>query len=122
MKKIIALSIAFLSSASVAHAAVAGIGPVGATGDVSAAVLLVVRYLNLAIQFFTVAAVAFVIWNGFKFVMSAGDEEKRGEARSGIIYGLIGIAVMLSVYGLVNLITSSTGVSGTATVLPVPGV
>lgn len=60
-------------------------------------------------------AVVYFLWNVFKFVMAAGDEEKRKEGQQGIIYGLIGIAVMVSVWGLVAFLTGSTGIgAGTA--------
>lgn len=121
MKKIIAVSIAFMSSASIAYAIGAVVPGAGSTSSVSSAVSLVVQYINLAIEFLILAAVAYVIWNGFKFVMAGGDAEKRDEARSGIIYGLIGVAVMLSVWGLVTLVMSSTGLSTTKTIV-VPAV
>jgi hypothetical protein len=106
MKKIIALGIVFLSSFTVAYAAV----PIpGAVADVSSLAALLTDYFNIAVTIMLAAAVVFVVWSGLKFVMSGGDEEKRKEGQSGIIYGIIGIAVMLSVWGLVALVTGSTG-------------
>ncbi len=42
-----------------------------------------------------------------KFVKSAGDQKARDEGKKTIFYGLIGLAVMLSVWGLVAIIAKS---------------
>ena len=49
-------------------------------------------------------AVFFIIWQIFNYVMSAADEEKRSEAKKYIVYGVIGVFLMLSVWGLVNIV------------------
>lgn len=121
MNKIIIASAVFLSSFSVAYAIGAVVPGAGTTNSVSSAVTLIVRYVNLAIEFLILAGVAWVIWNAFRFVIAGGEEETRNEARSGIIYGLIGVAVMLSVWGLVTLVMNSTGLS-TQKVIVVPAV
>lgn len=50
------------------------------------------------------------IWGVVKFVRGAGDEKIQGKMY--IIYGLIGLAVILSFRGLVALVTSVFGLSG----------
>lgn len=42
-----------------------------------------------------------------KYVSAGGDEGKVKEAKSFIIFGIIALSVMLSVWGLVNLLTST---------------
>lgn len=123
MKKIIALGVVFLTSFNLAHAVVlTGSAPISG-GTTNATVLAqgLAYYFDVAIQLILVASVVWVTWNIFKFIMSAGDEEARGKAREGIIYGIIGVAVMVSVWGLVNFITGTTGV-GTGTRLNAPSV
>jgi hypothetical protein len=51
--------------------------------------------------------VLFFLWGIFKLVFSSKDSEARAEARGYIIWGIIGLAVMVSVWGLVNLLTST---------------
>jgi hypothetical protein len=66
-----------------------------------------------------IATVVF-LWGIISYIMAAGDEEKVKEARSYIIYGLIGLFVMVSVWGLVGVIAGTFGVgSGSAIVVPV---
>lgn len=49
----------------------------------------------------------------------AEQKEKRAEKQSGIIYGVIGIAVILSIWGLVNILTSSAKPDTTTNDAPV---
>lgn len=56
-------------------------------------------------------AVIVFIWGVLKFVMSAGNEDARKEGRNLMIYGIIGIFVMVSVWGLVRVLQSATGLS-----------
>lgn len=120
MKKIIALSFAFLAPFTLVHA-VAGVA-VTNVSDVSSFAVLLGSYFDLAVQLMVAAAVAWVIWSAFQFVLSAGDEESRGKARDGIIYGIIGIAVMLSVWGLVRIFLTSTGITANPAHIAVPTV
>ena len=55
--------------------------------------------IGLAVVFFLVGVV--------KFMFSAGDVEKRKEGRTMMIYGIIGLFVMVSVWGLVGILTGT---------------
>ena len=57
-------------------------------------------------------ALAFLvfIWGVFQFVVNAGDETKRTEGRKFILWGLLGIVVLFSVWGFVNLLLSTLGI------------
>ncbi len=66
----------------------------------------------------------FFLWGMFQyFILGADDEGKRETGRSYMIYGLIGLAVMVAVWGLVNLLISIVGIDTTATgkVPQIPG-
>jgi hypothetical protein len=55
-------------------------------------------------------ALAFIVflWGVFQyFIAGAADEEKREGGKSLMIYGLIGFFVMVSVWGLVNLLVGT---------------
>jgi hypothetical protein len=66
--------------------------------------------INLIIPFIVGLAVLVIIWGVFGYVTSAGDEEKRGEAKQFILWGVIGVFIMVSVWGLVNILVNSFGV------------
>jgi hypothetical protein len=54
-------------------------------------------------------AVIFFLWGVAKFVKAAGDPKARGEGQQLMLWGIVGLAVMLSVWGLVAIITSTFG-------------
>jgi predicted PurR-regulated permease PerM len=51
-------------------------------------------------------AILYFLWGIVKYLMSGGDEKARKEAISMMLYGIIAIAVMSSVWGLVNVFRS----------------
>ncbi|MEI6042619.1 MAG: hypothetical protein WCQ00_03590 [bacterium] len=64
-------------------------------------------FTNRLIPFIIGLTVLFFLWGIFRLVFSAKDSEARTEARGYIIWGIIALAVMVSVWGLVNLLTST---------------
>ncbi|MBI4136182.1 MAG: hypothetical protein HY481_01360 [Candidatus Vogelbacteria bacterium] len=66
-------------------------------------------------------AVIYFLVGVFKYVMAAGDDEAKGAGRSMMIYGVIGIFVMVSVWGLVNLLVNTFGLD-TSNVPPPPAI
>lgn len=79
-------------------------------GDVLA---VFTQIINGLMPFIVALAVLIFIWGVFQFVMAAGDEEGRKTGRDKMIYGIIGIFVMVSVWGLVNLLQGSFGTNKT---------
>ena len=68
----------------------------------------VIRILNsYIIPLIIGIAVIYFLAGLIKYVTAGGDEEKRKEARNTMIYGIIAIFVMVSVWGLVNLLRNS---------------
>ncbi len=55
-------------------------------------------------------AVAFIVflWGVFQaFILGANDDEKKGHGKNLMLWGLIGFFVMVSVWGLVNILTGT---------------
>ncbi|MBU1292967.1 pilin [Patescibacteria group bacterium] len=62
-----------------------------------------------------VFAIAFIvfIWGVFQyFVLGGASEEKREEGKKLVMWGIIAFVVMLSLWGLVNLLVASFGFGG----------
>lgn len=57
-------------------------------------------------------AVVYFLWGVLQYVTAGGDEEKKTLARSTMIYGVIAIFVMVSVWGLVNVLGGTFNFSG----------
>jgi hypothetical protein len=63
-------------------------------------------------------AVAFItfLWGVFKyFIRDAADEKSLAEGRQFVLWGLIGFAVILSVWGLVAIVTNTFNIQTTTT-------
>jgi hypothetical protein len=62
-------------------------------------------------------AVAFVVflWGVFQyFIYGGADETAQEKGRSLILYGLIGFFIMVSLWGLVNILSNTFGLGGYA--------
>lgn len=110
MKKYLIIGASILPSLAFAG----GDGTVDLT-NLNTAIRSLIGTVNLLIPFFVALAVLVFIYGLIKYVLSAGDAAARVEARGYIIYGVIGIAVMLSVFGLVNLVRNTFGLDNTIT-------
>ena len=75
------------------------------------------QIFNVATTLILSAAVVFFLFGVFQYVMAAGDAAAQKTGRSHIINGLIGIAVMVSVWGLVTFFTNSLGATSN---MPIP--
>jgi len=53
-----------------------------------------------------IGSFSYVMYNGYKYIQAAGSG-KQQEAKDGIIYGIVGLFVMVSVWGLVNVIRNT---------------
>lgn len=72
---------------------------------------LVGSWVKLALPLLISIAVVWFVWNVFQFSI-AGSEEKKAAAKSGMIWGIVGIFIMVSIWGLVGILQSTFGTSG----------
>lgn len=63
--------------------------------------------LSSAVNLLMILAVAVFLWGIVKFIASAGNPEKLKSAKWLIIYGLIGLFVLVSYWGLVAVLKST---------------
>lgn len=72
---------------------------------------------NLLVPLIFALAFLLFLWGVFVyFVFGGGDEEKRNTGKMYMLYGLIGLVVMVAVWGIVNLLISILGVNAGDTV------
>lgn len=70
-------------------------------------------FLNpLIVLMFTVATLIFFI-GIFQMILNTESEEGRDKGRKNIMYGLIGMFIMISVYGIVRLVMATFGIDPT---------
>lgn len=95
MKKIIATILAFVPAVAGAQV-------------IYDAVSLSVKLTNLGnlfLQLLMAFAVIWIVFNVIRFIMA--DDENRKTYRSAIIWGIVGLAVALSIWGLVKILTNT---------------
>lgn len=57
----------------------------------------------------TLAALFFLIWGGISWIMSGGEEEKIAEARSKIVYAILGLIIAFLSFFIVNSVGQAFG-------------
>ncbi len=70
--------------------------------------------LNAIIPFLIGLAVFLIIYGVFGYISHSADEEKRAEARQFIIWGVIFVFVMISIWGLINILGNTIKLDKTA--------
>lgn len=68
-------------------------------------------------------AIVFFFWGLVQFLRASGDPKAQDAAKGQMIWGVIAIAVMVSIYGLVAWLQTTLGVTGGGSVIlpEVPG-
>lgn len=64
------------------------------------------KIINVALGFLGIIAVVIVLLGGFKYMISGGNEEKTHEAKSLIVSGIIGLAIILSAWAITGFVIS----------------
>lgn len=80
----------------------------------------IVTFINgtLVPIIFAIAFLAF-LWGVVKyFILGGGDEDKRKEGKQLMLYAIIGFVLMISVWGIVNLLASGLGLNDNDVELP----
>mgnify|MGYP001590674094 CR=1 FL=1 len=67
--------------------------------------------INVVLVIVFVLAILVFAWGVVKFITAAGSPDKVKEARGFIIWGIIGVFVLAAIFGLVQFIGSSLGIS-----------
>jgi hypothetical protein len=67
--------------------------------------------LNPLITLLFAAAMVYFLWGGFLFIRGADSEEGRNIGRRHMIYGIIGMFIMLSVFGIINILLGTFGIA-----------
>lgn len=79
---------------------------------------LVIDYFNLGVYFIMSLAVLFFVWNVFVYFFKSDGGESKAEAGKYVMYGVIGFFVMLSFWGLVNILDKTFNLDSQAPYIP----
>jgi hypothetical protein len=118
MKKALALTASTLATFAFPVLAFAQINTLS---DVGSTIIGIINNILVPVLF----ALAFIvfIWGAFlTFIVGASSEETKDKGKNLMLWGLIGFFVMVSVWGLVNIMTSTFVTTNTAPTIPSAGV
>lgn len=82
--------------------------------DVDGFLVDVLGWINTLVPILIGLGVLAFLWGVVKFIMSGDAEEKKESAKQTMIYGIIGIFVMVAIWGIIALLadTLNVGVGG----------
>jgi hypothetical protein len=66
--------------------------------------------INAALPVVITLALLLFLWGLVKFIMAAGNEEARASGKQIMIWGIVALFVMVTVWGLVGFLNDITGV------------
>lgn len=81
----------------------------GALTNVTTVIARIQNLINAVIPLLVGIAVLVIVYGVISFITKAADEEARANAKQFIIWGIIGVFIMLSVWGLVTILYNSFG-------------
>lgn len=90
--------------------------PLVAFADIGATITKWTEWALLIVNFLLVLATLVFLWGIIKYVSAGGDAAKVKEARAYILWGLIGLAVMASVWAISRYLLSIFDVTGDTTI------
>lgn len=98
MKKLIASLLVLVPSVAFAQTS--------AITDVNGLTFKLTNLGNTFIGLLIAVAVIWIIFNVVRFIINA-DSEDRGKYRSAVLWGIVGLFVILSIWGLVKILTNT---------------
>jgi len=119
--RIVSLSAALFSPVLVSAAVSIGLGvsfgsgtTVGCMSSICGVGDTIIYIINsiLVPVLFAIAFIVFLYGIARAYIFSYGDPAKRAEGHKLLLWGLIAFAVMISVWGLVNVVANTFGLSG----------
>jgi len=76
--------------------------------DLNSVVDMIKGVINTALPILIAAAVVWLVFNIIRYVVAAGEEAKAG-AKNHIVWGVVGLFAIVSIWGLVNMLTKTFG-------------
>jgi len=88
---------------------------IGAGGTLFGLLCKFGQLLDAIVPVLIALAVVYFVWGVVQFVIS-NDEEAKTTGRNRIIFGIIGLAVIIGLWGLVSLLSNTFGLNNSANV------
>lgn len=86
--------------------------------DLQSVLNMIGQLIGAATPIVVALALVYFFWGLGNFILGSGSEEKRKEAIAIMIYGILALFVMVSVWGIVNVLQSTFGIQGGGDIRP----
>ncbi len=72
---------------------------------------------------FLMFAIALLVfsWGAFQYVWNAADDKTHEAGRSSMLWGIVGLVIMVSVFGIIRFVLSTFGITGAASGVGIQG-
>lgn len=87
--------------------------------DIGTSISFFNKVFGAFIVMFLSFAVVYFLWGVATYILQGDNEEKRSEGRQMMIYGIISIFVMVSIWGLVGFLVSSASLNNALPIQPI---
>ena len=68
--------------------------------------------LNPLIELSFIVALCVFLFGVMEFIFNADSQEKRSKGKQHMLWGIIGLLIMLTVFGVISLLTTTLGIDG----------
>jgi len=72
----------------------------------------IVDIINLLQNFLVALSVFIIIWGTFRYLIASGDKERLTKAKDVIVYGLLGIVIIYSIMGIIQILLGTFQFTG----------
>ena len=66
----------------------------------------IMSVINVLLGFLGILAIVIILWGGFRWLTSGGNEEKVGEAKKIITAGIIGLVIIFTAYAIASFVVT----------------
>lgn len=89
-----------------------------AAANIGTIIGLIGNFISLLIPIVAALALLYFFWGLAKFILAAGNESAKAEGKQIMVWGIIALFVMMSVWGLVKTLQMTFSVSDSTAIPP----
>jgi hypothetical protein len=82
---------------------------IAAAQDLTSFVITIGRIVNLLVPLVSTLAIVFFFYGLAKYVLNAGDEEKKEEGKNIMIWGVLAMFVLVTIWGIIGFLQNTAG-------------
>jgi hypothetical protein len=79
------------------------------TGDLTSFVKVIGNIVNLLVPLVSTLAIVFFFYGLAKYVLNSGDEDKKEEGKNIMIWGVLAMFVLVTIWGIIGFLQKTAG-------------